>query len=222
MFEFRRFPWNAPADKVLEHFLKPLERKDLHQNPFVQFSSWFDEARRALGIRYPSAFCLSTLDPEGYPNGRMLLMKDFTEAGFTFFTNRKSVKAQSLIALPKAGMTFYWDALRRQVRIQGDVTECDSAEDDEYFRTRDRRSQLGAWASMQSSELDSRQTLEERISAFDLHYGDGEVPRPPYWGGYCLQPVKMEFWQERPNRLHDRFAYIRVEGDRWNMRGLYP
>lgn len=202
--------------------MNPLTIEQLKQNPFEQFSVWFDQAKKAPGILYPDAFCLSTIDEDGYPNGRMLLLKEHNSSGFTFFTNEESTKGKALLATCRGSMTFYWDPLRRQVRIQGDVSPLSDRESDEYFATRSRDSQAGAWASSQSRPLDDRAAFDSKVQAvLDEHEGR-EIARPPYWRGFFLRPRRIEFWQERPARLHDRFEYLSTSDGQWEIRRLYP
>jgi pyridoxamine 5'-phosphate oxidase len=202
--------------------MQPLVRDQLHPSPFVQFTTWFQDAKRTLGIRYADAFCLSTIDPDGFPNGRMLLLKQHSEQGFVFYTNQHSVKGKSLAAVPKAAMTFYWDPLRRQVRIQGSVSEVSAADADEYFSSRPREAQAGAWASLQSEVMEERSALEQRVAEVLRQYEDRPIPRPAHWSGYVLTPQRMEFWQERPFRLHDRFVYLKRAPGRWQISELFP
>jgi len=198
------------------------QSKDLHPNPMVQFAIWFDQAQRTLGIRYPNACCLSTVDDAGFPEGRMVLLKGLEDESFSFYTNSLSQKGKALRTHPFAALTFYWDSLQRQVRVQGNVELVQTSEADEYFASRPRESQIGAWASKQSAELQSREELENRFRDFEKQFEQGPVPRPEYWNGYRLSPNKIEFWQERPSRLHDRLLYIRTQGSTWTRQGLYP
>ncbi len=165
--------------------------------------------------------CLSTVSPDGEPDGRMLLLKGYDEHGFVFYTNFDSPKAKSLQKNPHAAMTFYWEDFRRQIRISGKVEKVSDAEADAYFASRPRMSQIGALVSHQSARLESREILEKEFEAVDKKFEGKPIPRPAFWGGYRLVPSKIEFWQERPNRLHDRHLYRR-KGKRWEMSLLYP
>ena len=198
-----------------------LTEADLNPDPIAQFDRWYDEARTASGLEAAEAACLSTIDPTGFPDGRMVLLKAFDVRGFVFYTNMHSVKGRSLAKVPKAALTFYWSAQERQVRLQGHITPVASAEADAYFKTRARLSQIGAWASDQSAPLPDRAALDRAIDALQKKYEGKEIPRPPHWSGYRLEPIKFEFWQARPNRLHDRFLYTR-DGSRWELQRLYP
>ncbi|MBP9837390.1 MAG: pyridoxamine 5'-phosphate oxidase [Proteobacteria bacterium] len=199
-----------------------LDFSNIDINPIKQFSTWFEEAKKTNTINYPDAFCLSTLDPEGFPNGRMLLLKELSEQGFSFYTNSNSQKGRSLANYPKASMTFYWDTLRRQVRIQGDVEKLSEKISDEYFYSRARASQIGAWASNQSEILASRKELEDKVSFFEEKFTKEELTRPSHWNGYILHPKRIEFWQERPARLHDRLVFHKLLDNQWNLQRLSP
>lgn len=199
-----------------------LGRGDLSPDPVEQFGRWFAEAEADSRIVFAEAVCLSTLGPGDTPEGRMVLLKDFDERGFVFYTNLESAKSRSLDGHARAGMTFYWQPLGRQVRVRGAVEVVSAAEADAYFASRPRGSRLGAWASDQSRVLDSRAALEDRLAAVEARFAGGEVPRPPYWSGYRIVPDAIEFWQEGASRLHDRFEYRRGGAGRWEMRRLYP
>ena len=199
-----------------------LTRDNLSPDPIEQFGRWFTEAEADPRIVFAEAVCLSTLGPGGTPEGRMVLLKHFDERGFVFYTNLESAKSHSLNAHPRAGMTFYWQPLGRQVRMRGEVETVSVAEADDYFGSRPRGSQLGAWASDQSRVLASRAALEARLEAVEARHAGGEVPRPPHWSGYRIVPDAIEFWQEGPSRLHDRFEYRRGEAGDWEVRRLYP
>lgn len=198
----------------------------MDSNPIQQFSDWFEEAKECRGIELPEAMCLATVDEAGHPNSRMVLLKGFNETGFIFYTHLESPKAKSLERHPFASLTFYWEKLHKQVRILGEVQPVSSTEADDYFKTRPRLSQIAAWTSKQSSELDSRETLDKQFDTFFKQYKGKDVPRPSFWSGFRVVPQEMEFWEERPNRLHDRFLYtLEGEGDlpkRWAMKRLYP
>ena len=199
-----------------------MKRSDLSPDPIEQFRRWFADAEAEPRIVFAEAVCLSTLGPAGTPEGRMVLLKHFDERGFVFYTNLESAKARSLARHPRAGMTFHWQPLARQVRIRGVVKPVSADEADAYFATRPRESQLGAWASDQSRDLDSRAMLEERLRAAQQRFTGGDVPRPPHWSGFRIVPESIEFWQEGPSRLHDRFAYERNATGEWTRRRLYP
>ena len=199
-----------------------MKRSDLSPDPIEQFRRWFANAEAEPRIVFAEAVCLSTLGPGKTPEGRMVLLKHFDERGFVFYTNLESTKARSLARHPRAGMTFYWQPLGRQVRIRGVVEPVSADEADAYFATRPRESQLGAWASDQSRDLDSRAMLEDRLRAAQQRFAGGDVPRPPHWSGFRIVPEAIEFWQEGPSRLHDRFAYERDATGEWMRRRLYP
>ena len=203
-------------------FRKPLKESDLESNPLDQFSKWFDQAKSSPFGEFPNALCLSTVGEDGYPEGRIVLLKGHDESGFVFYTNKNSRKGKSLDSNPKAAMTFYWESLQHQVRVQGDIERVEDEEADHYFKSRPRGSQIGAWASLQSDELSSREELEERVSELNKKYKNQEIPRPPHWTGYRLKPKKYEFWELRLSRLHDRFEYVRAEDGSWNIQRLYP
>jgi pyridoxamine 5'-phosphate oxidase len=190
--------------------------------PFALFSAWFEEAVKAEP-NDPNAMALATVDSGGLPNVRMVLMKSFDENGFVFFTNMGSQKGRELDGQPKAALGFHWKSLRRQVRVRGPVSHVEPAEADTYFATRPRLAQIGAWASKQSRPLESRMAFEKAIALTTAKYAIGEVPRPPEWSGYRITPLVMEFWHDRPFRLHDRIEFRRSEaGDAWVKTRLYP
>jgi pyridoxamine 5'-phosphate oxidase len=195
-----------------------LDRAHLDSDPIVQFRDWFERAEREAGL--PEAIALATVDERGAPDARMVLLKGFDDRGFRFFTNYESAKAGQLEAGP-AALIAYWRELDRQVRIRGPVERLDAAESDAYFATRARDSQIGAWASPQSRPLASRSELDEMVEVAEARFTEGEVPRPPHWGGYLLRPEAIEFWQGQVGRLHDRFRYTR-EGESWRIERLGP
>jgi pyridoxamine 5'-phosphate oxidase len=190
--------------------------------PLRLFAAWFDDAKRAEPVN-PEAMTVATVDADGLPNARMVLLKGFDERGFVFYTNQDSNKGHELAAAPKAALTFYWKSLQRQVRLRGSVEPVSQTEADAYFASRSRMAQIGAWASKQSSALESRLAFEKAIARFTAKYAIGTVPRPPYWSGYRVVPQEIEFWQERPFRLHDRVAFTRPNLNApWTKTRLYP
>lgn len=190
--------------------------------PLRLFKAWFAEAERAEPVN-PEAMALATVDAGGLPNARMVLLKRFDEHGFVFYTNLGSVKADELAGMPKAALTFYWKSLQRQVRVRGHVEPVAAAEADGYFATRSRMAQIGAWASKQSAALESRLAFEKAVARYAAKFAIGAVPRPPHWSGYRVVPRTIEFWQERPFRLHDRIAFTRSGVTApWSKTRLYP
>lgn len=189
-------------------------------DPLVLFAAWLAEAERAE-LNDPNAMALATADAQGQPNVRMVLLKGYDQHGFVFFTNMESAKGAELAANMRAALCFHWKSLRRSVRIQGKVIPVTDAEADAYFASRPRDSQIGAWASQQSRPLETRFALEKAVASFTLKFGIGAVPRPPYWSGYRVVPVRIEFWQDKPFRLHDRSVFSRAT-DGWQLEKLYP
>lgn len=195
---------------------------DVPQNPMEFFRLWYREATRSSWfMEFPNAMVLSTVSPEGMPQGRVVLMKGMDEHGFVFYTNKESQKGMSIAEQPKVSLTFYWDSLQRQVRIEGIAEHVTDQESDAYFSSRPRESQIGAWASQQSRVLERRNDLEEAVSSIRDRFGAAEIPRPPYWGGYRVLPERIEFWQLRLSRLHDRIRYFKVDGE-WKIERLAP
>lgn len=189
-------------------------------DPLALFSAWFTAARRA-GIYLPETMALATATGEGTPSVRMVLLKSFDARGFVFYTNYESRKALELEANPHGALCFHWAVLQRQVRIEGEVSRITEEESRAYFHTRPRGSQLGAWASHQSAAVESRKVIETRFREYERQFQGGDVPLPPFWGGYRVAAESLEFWQGRLNRLHDRLRYTR-EGEGWRVERLYP
>jgi pyridoxamine 5'-phosphate oxidase len=188
--------------------------------PFALFADWFEAAKRSEP-NDPNAMALATVDADGLPDVRMVLLKDVAPTGFTFYTNSQSAKGVQLAGQPKAALLFHWKSLRRQVRIRGPVSEVSPEEADAYFASRPRDSRIGAWASDQSRPLEGRFALEKRVAEYALKFGLGEVPRPPHWSGFRVTPVEIEFWKDGAFRLHDRILFRR-EGLAWTTERLYP
>jgi pyridoxamine 5'-phosphate oxidase len=197
-----------------------LREEDLADDPIEQFRRWFDEAR-AFGLAMPEAMTLATSNADGRPSARIVLLHGIDENGFVFHTNYESRKGRELEANPQAALVLYWHPLGRQIRSEGSIERVSEEESARYFRTRPRGGQLGAWASRQSEQIESRDILEERMRGLEREYEGREVPLPPFWGGYRLLPDRIELWQHGEDRLHDRFAYER-SGDSWTRSRLSP
>ncbi len=191
-------------------------------DPFKLFAEWFEDAKKSEP-NDPNAMALSTVDDEGLPNVRMVLMKDFDDKGFVFYTNFESQKGQEILATGKAAVVFHWKSLRRQVRVRGLTEKVSDAEADVYFKSRPRDSRIGAWASQQSRPLTARFELETAVAYNTARFGIADIPRPPHWSGLRIKPLSIEFWHDRPFRLHDRVVFRRrkPEGE-WNKAKLYP
>jgi len=232
------------ADLRRDYSLTGMRRRDLADDPIEQFKRWFDQA---LGVRaggrvrsffvrlYKAVFLLAnpgpvdvnamtlaTADAEGRPSARVVLLKGVDERGFIFFTNYESRKGQELAANPHAALVFYWANQERQVCIAGTVSQLPEEESVAYFKTRPRGSRLAAWASNQTSVVPDRAALDQAWDKMEAEHAGKEIPKPAYWGGYLLRPQRMEFWQGRPNRLHDRFRYTRLPNDQWQIERLAP
>ena len=191
-------------------------------DPFVLFAEWF-EAAKASEPNDPNAVALATADADGLPDVRMVLLKDVDARGFTVYTNTQSAKGGQLAENPKAALLFHWKSLRRQVRVRGLVEPVSKAEADAYFATRARSSQIGAWASDQSRQMETRHALEKRVAEYGLKFGIGKVARPPHWSGYRIVPLTFEFWRDRPFRLHERLVFSRSGADQtWAPSRLFP
>lgn len=192
----------------------------LAEEPLRLFAAWLKDAT-ASEPNDPNAVALATVDADGLPNARMVLLKGFDERGFTFYTNLESTKGVELLASMKAAMCFHWKSLRRQVRLRGSVEMVEGAEADDYFASRPRGSRIGAWASKQSRPLESRFALEKAVAEYTARHAIGEIPRPPHWTGLRIIPASIEFWHDRPFRLHDRVVFTRG-GSGWEKTRLYP
>ncbi len=232
------------ADLRREYALSGLRRADLDPDPIIQFSKWFEQAagvrssgklRRFCINIYKSIFLgetaapidvnamtLATADKDGRPSARIVLLKGVDQRGFIFFTNYDSRKGKELTENPRAALVSYWPSQERQVCIAGDITKLSEAESEAYFKSRPRGSQIAAWASRQSAVLPDREALEAEWKQLEAKYPGDNVPKPPYWGGYVLSPVRFEFWQGRPNRMHDRFRYTRQADASWKIERLSP
>lgn len=198
----------------------PLTTSDLDPDPVRQFAAWLEHARHA-GVHEPEAMALATASADAAPSARMVLLRGFGPAGFDLYTNYESRKAGELDANPRAALVFHWDSVGRQIRIEGSVSRIGGAESDAYFAGRPRGSQIGAWASAQSTPLGSRAELEDRVAQLTERFDGRPVPRPPGWGGYRLRPAAYEFWQHGGDRLHDRFHY-QPDGPGWRITRLSP
>jgi len=211
------------ADGTNEDAELPTGRDPAHaRDPIALFVTWMDDARDSE-INDPNAMALATVDGEGMPNVRMVLLKDADDAGFVFYTNTESTKGEELASQPKAALCFHWKSLRRQVRVRGPVEPVSAEEADTYFGSRAYGSRIGAWASHQSRPLGSRFALEKAVAKYTAKYPTGNVPRPPHWSGYRLVPLEIEFWRNRRFRLHDRFVFLRESAQTdWTRKQLYP
>ena len=199
-----------------------LDEHGIDRDPFQQFTIWYDEAV-AAGLPEPEAMTLSTATLEGQPSARIVLLRGYDERGFCFFSNYPSQKGQELAANPYAAVTFHWVELERQVRISGRVEKVTEAESDAYFQSRPSQSRIGAWSSPQSNVISSRDALEELFEKYQEQYLDETaIPRPEHWGGYRVIPKRIEFWRGRPNRLHDRLRFIRIDQGPWTLQRLAP
>ena len=199
---------------------RPLSEDSVKEDPFKQYAIWFEEAVNSQ-ILDPFAMCLSTVGVNGQPSSRIVYMRDILDDGFVFYTNYLSQKGKELNATPKAALNLHWGELERQIRIEGEVIKAPSEISDKYFASRPKESQVGAWASAQSDMLTTREELERKVTEYTEQFKNAVVERPDHWGGYLLKPTKIEFWQGRASRLHDRIVYTQ-EGDNWVVGRLSP
>jgi pyridoxamine 5'-phosphate oxidase len=216
-------PLIPPTPSEADYLARPLtpdEDLPAVADPVVLFRAWLAEAD-AKEPNDPNAMTLATVDADGLPDARMVLLKEVDGRGFVFYTNLGSAKGRELSAHPKASLLFHWKSLRRQVRVRGEVEAVSAAEADAYFASRARASQIGAWASDQSRPLEGRFALEKRVAEYGLKFAIGPVPRPPHWSGFRVLPLEIEFWRDRPFRLHERRRYVK-SGSGWTTQSLYP
>lgn len=198
-----------------------LDENEMQADPIVEFDNWFQQAI-AFELEMPNAMVLATVSKEGKPSARYVLLKSFDQHGFVFFSHSVSIKGQHIDTNPHAALVFYWAPIHRQVRIEGRVERVDDKEADEYFASRPHGSRVSVWAAEQSSIIESREFMEQRVAELEQKYGDGDVPRPETWVGYRVIPDNIEFWQGRENRLHDRVNYSRDASGAWNISRLAP
>lgn len=217
----RNFMQKNIADIRREYSFENLSEKDVDANPIKQFGKWWNEALQSK-IDEVNAMTLATASVDGLPSARIVLLKEFNEQGFVFFTNYESYKAQQLAENPKACLVFFWKELERQVRITGLIIKISGKQSDEYFQSRPESSRIGAWASPQSRVIEDRHWLDEKFNELVNKMEGTEIQRPPHWGGYIVKPVVIEFWQGRPSRLHDRIQYTLEESGGWKIERLAP
>lgn len=209
------------ADIRKDYKLKSLSENDVAADPIEQFGRWWNEAVQSE-LEEVNAMTLATTTANGRPAARIVLLKDYNEEGFVFFTNYDSHKGEEMKDNPHAALVFFWAALERQVRIEGTVEKVPAEESDAYFVSRPRGSRIGAWASPQSKVISNREVVEKNVTAMEQQFGEGDIPRPQHWGGYRVKPLLIEFWQGRPSRLHDRILYTADEAGKWKIERLAP
>ncbi len=210
------------ADIRRQYGAHQLHREDLSDQPITQFGTWLNQAIETKLFKDPTAMCVATVDDEGMPSQRIVLLKEFDDQGFVFYTNLESSKAKQIAANPKVSLHFGWLELERQVIIRGEAQKLTVAEATKYFLSRPHESQLAAWASEQSKPVGARKLLEQAFQQMKHKFKQGEVPLPGFWGGYRVVPTSIEFWQGRTNRLHDRFLYVKQESGQWAIERLQP
>ena len=208
------------ADIRRDYSLQELTEDTVDVDPFAQFSAWMDDAINS-GTPEPTAMNLATVAPDGHPSSRIVLLKGFDDSGLVFFTNYESQKGRELRTDPNCALHFFWPELERQINVRGIAAKTSREESEIYFRSRPLESRIGAWASQQSSVIESRDVLKAKVAELRERFSNGEVPLPPHWGGFRVAPHRFEFWQGRPSRLHDRICYNR-EGLEWNISRLSP
>ncbi len=194
---------------------------DISDDPIAQFATWYKEIEEDGGVKEPNAMTLATLGEDGFPKSRIVLLKEYDQEGFVFYTNYESEKGMSMAKHPQVGLSFFWPSMERQVVIKGNVRKVSSERSDHYFNARPKDSQLGALVSNQSTVIESRQVIEDRMTTLKAKYANEDITRPSHWGGYLVTPVSVEFWQGRPSRLHDRIRY-RWDGKQWMKERLAP
>ena len=212
---------NQIADIRKDYIKQTLLEQDVDHDPFLQFNKWWDEAIKSE-LDEINAMTLATATVNGMPSARIVLLKSVSEEGFVFFTNYNSQKGKELLENPNACLVFFWKELERQISISGKVEKISDGESDEYFLSRPEGSRIGAWASPQSSIIASREIIEDNIAKYQQQFADGEIARPPHWGGYIVIPSVIEFWQGRPDRLHDRIQYSKLQDGSWKVERLAP
>ena len=209
------------SDLRIEYKKQNLLEADVAADPFEQFTKWWNEAINSQ-IDEPNAMTLATATKSGLPSARIVLLKGFSNEGFVFYTNYQSHKGKEMLENPNAALVFFWKELERQVRIDGDVTKVSAEESDAYYNSRPAGSRIGAWASPQSEPIKGREVIEEKVREFEEKFNGGLIERPPHWGGYVVQPVKVEFWQGRSSRLHDRIQYVKQANEGWKIQRVAP